>query len=103
MKILISNADGFQAPAIVALPAALKAIAEKTGGRYFRASDVASLTQIYGLIDKVEPMAKDQQSWRPVDELYLWPLGVALLLSAAIALSAPGALPGIRFARTRPA
>ena len=80
---------------------ALKAIAEKTGGRYFRASDVASLTQIYGLIDKVEPMAKDQQSWRPVNELYLWPLGVALLLSAAIALSTTGVVTGIRFARTR--
>lgn len=80
---------------------ALKAIAEKTGGRYFRASDVASLTQIYGLIDKVEPIAKDQQSWRPVNELYLWPLGVALLLSAAIALSATSVVTGIRFVRTR--
>lgn len=74
----------------------LKAIAQKTGGRYFRASDVASLKQIYGLIDKIEPMAKDQQSWRPVEELYLWPLAAALALSAAIALSALGVISGIR-------
>ncbi|MDQ2734722.1 MAG: VWA domain-containing protein [Pseudomonadota bacterium] len=66
---------------------ALKAIAQKTGGRYFRASDVASLADIYGLLDKIEPRSKDQQSWRPVEELYLWPLGAALLLSALVALS----------------
>lgn len=69
---------------------ALKAIAHKTGGRYFRASDVASLAQIYGEIDRIEPRAKDEQSWRPVDELYLWPLAASLLLCAAIALSELG-------------
>ena len=69
---------------------ALKAIAQKTGGRYFRASDVASLADIYGLLDKIEPRSKDQQSWRPVEELYLWPLGAALLLSVLVALSAIG-------------
>ncbi len=79
----------------------LKAIAQKTGGRYFRASDVASLAQIYGLIDKVEPVVKDQQSWRPVDELYPWPLGAALALSAALAMSALGFFAGIRFRNTR--
>jgi Ca-activated chloride channel family protein len=79
----------------------LKAIAQKTGGRYFRASDVASLTQIYGLIDKIEPVVKDPQSWRPFDELYLWPLGAALALSAALAMSALGFFSGIRFRKTR--
>jgi Ca-activated chloride channel family protein len=69
---------------------ALKAIAQKTGGRYFRASDVASLADIYGLLDKIEPRSKDEQSWRPVEELYLWPLGTALLLSALVALSRIG-------------
>ncbi len=72
---------------------ALRAIAQKTGGRYFRASDVASLADIYGLLDKVEPRSKDEQSWRPVEELYLWPLGAALLLSVLVALSAIGAWP----------
>lgn len=71
---------------------ALKAIAQKTGGRYFRAADVASLAQIYGLLDKIEPVSRDEQSWRPVDELYSWPLAVALLMSVLIALSASGLL-----------
>jgi Ca-activated chloride channel family protein len=66
---------------------ALKAIAQKTGGAYFRASDVASLKKVYGLIDQIVPRSKDEQSWRPVDELYLWPLGGALALSVLIALS----------------
>jgi Ca-activated chloride channel family protein len=80
----------------------LKTIAQKTGGRYFRASDVASLQQIYHALDQIEPMTKDQQSWRPVDELYAWPLAGALLLSALIALSATGLLgfaqPAVRHA-----
>jgi Ca-activated chloride channel family protein len=70
--------------------ATLKAIAHTTGGRYFRASDVASLQQIYQALDSIEPMSKDAQSWRPVDELYAWPLTGALLLSALIALAATG-------------
>lgn len=66
----------------------LKTIAEKTGGRYFRARDTAQLVKIYDLLDRIEPLSKDEQSWRPVDELYVWPLGAALLLSVLIALAA---------------
>jgi len=66
---------------------ALRSIAQKTGGEYFRASDVASLKKIYGLIDRIEPRSKDEQSWRPVDELYLWPLGAALGLTVLLALA----------------
>ncbi len=79
----------------------LKAIAKKTGGRYFRASDVATLAQIYGLLDKIEPVSKDAQSWRPVKELYSWPLAAALLLSVLIALSAGGLLPKVRLPGVR--
>lgn len=79
----------------------LKAIAKKTGGRYFRASDVATLAQIYGLLDKIEPVSKDAQSWRPVKELYSWPLAAALLLSVIIALSAGGLLPKVRLPGVR--
>jgi Ca-activated chloride channel homolog len=75
---------------------ALKAIAQKTGGRYFRAADVATLAQIYGLLDKIEPVSKDEQSWRPVEELYWWPLAAALALSVLIALAASGMLPRVR-------
>jgi Ca-activated chloride channel family protein len=79
----------------------LNAIAEKTGGRYFRAADVASLAQIYAMLDKIEPVSKDAQSWRPVEELYAWPLGAALLLSVLIALSIVGWLPTLRSAQVR--
>ncbi len=67
--------------------ATLETIAEKTGGRYFRARDTARLAQIYDLLDRIEPVSEDQQTWRPVDELYFWPLGAALLLSVLIALA----------------
>jgi Ca-activated chloride channel family protein len=79
----------------------LKAIAQKTGGRYFRAADVATLTQIYALLDKIEPVSRDEQSWRPVEELYSWPLAAALVLSVLIALAAGGLLPRVRFAGVR--
>ncbi|HMN76759.1 MAG TPA: VWA domain-containing protein [Burkholderiaceae bacterium] len=71
----------------------LKTIASKTGGQYFRAADIASLKKIYADLDRIEPMSKDAQSWRPIDELYMWPLGAALLLSVLIALRLAG--PGI--------
>ena len=67
--------------------ASLKAIADKTGGRYFRARDTESLEKIYALLDKIEPVSEDEQSYRPVDELYAWPLAGALLLSLISALS----------------
>ena len=64
----------------------LQAIAEKTNGRYFRARNVKSLLEIYAILDKVEPVSEDELSYRPVKELYYYPLALALLLSALIAL-----------------
>lgn len=66
--------------------ASLKAIAQKTGGRYFRARDTRSLQQIYALLDEIEPVSEDEQSYRPVEELYAWPLALALLLSVLLPL-----------------
>ena len=80
---------------------ALTAIAQKTGGRYFRATDLATLAQIYALLDEIEPVSRDEQSWRPVDELYAWPLAAALLLSVLIAIAASGLMPRIRSAGVR--
>lgn len=70
--------------------ASLQAIANKTGGRYFRARDTQSLQQIYALLDEIEPVSEDEQSYRPVEELYAWPLALALLLSLLTALPALG-------------
>ena len=59
----------------------LKAIAAKTGGRYFRARDINELQKIYALLDEIEPVSDEQQSFRPVKELYQWPLVLALILA----------------------
>ena len=64
----------------------LKAITEKTNGRYFRARDVEGLLKIYSVLDEIEPVSKDELTYRPVKELYYYPLALALLLSALVAL-----------------
>ena len=66
----------------------LKTVARKTGGEYFRAHDVTELQQIYALIDKLEPIERDTQSFRPKWSLFYWPLGVALLLAGMLAIAA---------------
>jgi Ca-activated chloride channel family protein len=71
---------------------ALLAIAEKTGGRYFRARDIAGLEEIYQLLDEYEPVSQDAETFRPVRELYRWPAGAALLLTVLLALGATGLL-----------
>ncbi len=63
----------------------LKTIADTTGGRYFRARNTEELEQIYLILDQLEPTEKDKQYFRPKSELYYWPLGVALLLTACLA------------------
>lgn len=74
----------------------LQTIAERTGGRYFRARDAAGLAEIYRLLDELEPVESDVESIRPVDELFYWPLGLAYLLAgiAAAAVLRPVRLEG---------
>lgn len=67
--------------------ATLKSIADKTGGHYFRARNTESLKEIYKLLDEIEPVSEDEQSYRPVDELYAWPLTTAFIISLLLALS----------------
>ena len=62
----------------------LRAIADTTGGRYFRARDVKALEEIYRDIDALEPVPREQQHFRPVQPLFPWPLAAALLLAAAL-------------------
>lgn len=65
---------------------ALRAIAERTGGEYFRARDTEALEEIYRMLDKLEPVVSDQEMVRPVDELFFWPLSVAFGLALAAVL-----------------
>ena len=62
----------------------LQGIAEKTGGQYFRARDTKELEEIYALLDKLEPVEKESQKYRPRTALYFWPLSVALCIALFI-------------------
>ncbi len=64
----------------------LSAIAQKTGGRYFRARDTDQLAKIYTELDRLEPVERDHDIYRPISELYPWPLGIALLGSLLLLL-----------------
>jgi len=64
----------------------LRAIAERTGGAYFRARDAQALAEIYERLDELEPVASDQETVRPVDEWFFWPLAVALALAVLAGL-----------------
>jgi len=60
----------------------LRGIAEKTGGRYFRARDTKELEKIYQILDKLEPIEKDAKRFRPKKALYYWPLSFAFIITA---------------------
>jgi len=79
----------------------LTAMAEKTGGHFYRARNTAELAQIYGEIDKLEPAADAQEQYRPIDELFHWPLAAALLIALFAALRAVP-LPRVLATRTAP-
>ncbi len=64
----------------------LRAIADQTGGRYFRARDAESLEKIYEILDELEPVESDVETIRPVDELFYWPMGIAYILALLAAL-----------------
>jgi Ca-activated chloride channel homolog len=67
----------------------MKALADKTGGRYFRAKDTEELSEIYALLDQLEPIDRDKRYYRPRMELYVWPLALALTLAASLPLLRP--------------
>jgi len=55
----------------------LRAIADTTGGRFFRARDTAQLAGIYAEINRLEPVERAGQAVRPRVERYAAPLTVA--------------------------
>ncbi len=59
----------------------LQTIAERTGGRYFRARDARGLEKIYEILDELEPVESDVEIIRPVDELFYWPMGIAYMFA----------------------
>ena len=79
----------------------LQAIADLTGGRYFRARDATELEEIYRLIDALEPVGGDDEVFRPTRELFHWPLGLSVTLFAFAALLGVPKLPAAPAARDR--
>ena len=59
----------------------LENIATTTGGGYFHANDRQELEEIYAHLDEINPRQVETQSYRPLTELYIWPLAAGMLLS----------------------
>jgi Ca-activated chloride channel family protein len=63
-------------------------IAARTGGKYFRATDTASLRDVYDAIDRAEKApfdAPDARAWRELYPWLLWPALALLLLETTLA------------------
>jgi Ca-activated chloride channel homolog len=65
----------------------LQAVANETGGQFYRATDTDSLKKIYEQINRYEKSAQTVQKFERVEELYRWPLfpslgllGIGLIL-----------------------
>jgi Ca-activated chloride channel family protein len=67
--------------------ATLRAVAEKTGGRYFRATDAEALRSIYEAISELEKTPVEETAYVDVEEryaLFLWPALGCLALSVLL-------------------
>ena len=64
----------------------LRAIADATGGRYFRAKDAQALRQVYETIDQLEKTTAEIEEFVQIEELYRPPaaLGLVLLLLSTL-------------------
>ncbi|WP_027250953.1 vWA domain-containing protein [Photobacterium halotolerans] len=65
---------------------ALTQIAALTDGQYFRARNPQELASIYQSINDLEPVSTAQQTWRPREELFRFPLAGALFFSVLLAI-----------------
>ena len=80
---------GFLAPPPAEIDeATLRAVAETTGGRYFRATDVEALRSIYAAIATMEQTQVEETVLLDVEEvnpLALWPALLCLVAATALA------------------
>lgn len=63
----------------------LRHLAQSTGGLYLRAKNTEALAKVYAELDRLEPASTDTELFRPRTELFIWPLGLALGISALMA------------------
>ena len=59
----------------------LENIARITGGGYFHANDRQELEAIYDHLDEVNPRQVETQSYRPVTDLFHWPLALVMVMT----------------------
>ncbi len=64
----------------------LRQIADITGGRFYLARDPQQLADIYDEINRLEKTPHAVHSYRAHTELFIWPLGLALLITLVIAI-----------------
>lgn len=64
----------------------LQKIAKMTGGMFFRAQNDADLKKVYQALNRIVPVVSEKNIFRPIEPLYPWPLGLALILSLFAAL-----------------
>lgn len=70
--------------------ALLNAVAQSTGGRYFRARNPAELQRIYQVLDDLEPIEQEKSTFRPVRSLsYIALLGALVFALILIVLRVP--------------
>lgn len=69
---------------------ALREVAAVTDGAYFRATDTSALEEIYSLIDTLEKSRAESRTVLIPHPLYIWPLGLALLLMLSLGLFPDG-------------
>jgi Ca-activated chloride channel family protein len=58
----------------------LRRIAAATGGQFFFAGNQGELERVYATLDSITPQNHTTLSWRPRHELFMWPLGAAVLI-----------------------
>jgi Ca-activated chloride channel family protein len=65
----------------------LRAVAQETGGSYFRATDTEALEEIYSQINDMEKTEAESRSLMVPEALYRWPLAAAMLALLLLGLS----------------
>lgn len=62
----------------------LRDVASATGGHFFRAENGTELEAIYADIDRLAPVKRQTETWRPKLPLFQWPLGAAVVLGLTL-------------------
>jgi len=65
----------------------LQEIANLTNGKYFLATNKENLQKIYDTINKLEPLGKDSITFRPIKDLFYWPLAITFVLSLILLIN----------------